>query len=135
MPAMLFVRGLIAFFVLNFIFIVTLVAVSYYLFIKTERFFYRILILDFTHTLFLAPIIFVIVVALGGASQAVVEGVAGTILFRYTQYAIATMFVLLFAQILIIPWSLFCNRLFINNGINGKGKTRLAANTAHNSQP
>ena len=108
MPGMLFVPELFLFLLIYLIFIVGIILLSRSLFIKAVRPFYKFLVLDLAHTIFLAPLIFVFVAGIGGTSQAVVEGVAGNIFARYTQYAVYTIFALLLAQILIIPWSLFC---------------------------
>lgn len=92
---------------LYIIFITGVVIASYRLFIRANRFFYKVLTLVLAHTLFLAPIIFVFIAAMGGASMAVVEGVAGSVLVRYTGYVLHTTYVLGYFQIFIIPWSCF----------------------------
>lgn len=108
-PGLLFFPGLPLYFTIYLIFTIAIVITSYLLFIKTDRYFYRFIILDFAHTIFLAPIVFVLVAGVGGVSQAVVEGVAGSVFYRYGQYTIYTIFILVLGQIFIIPWSLFCN--------------------------
>lgn len=110
-PGMLFSPRLLPFLIIYFIFIIGIVILSHLLFMKTNRSFYKFLVLDLTHIIFLAAIIFVPIAGMGRVSQAVVEGVAGNIFYGYKQYAIYAIYVLLFAQIFIIPWSLFCNFL------------------------
>ena len=68
----------------------------------------QILILCLSHVVFVFPIFFLMSAAIGGMSMAVVEGVAGNVMQRYSQYAIMGRFLTLFSMIVIIPWSILC---------------------------
>jgi hypothetical protein len=50
---------------------------------------------------------FVISAALGGASMAVVEGVAGSVITRYVQYAVSALVLTLLGNLLLVPWTFF----------------------------
>lgn len=68
-PGLFFLPGLILFFLLYIVFIAGILYSSYALFTKVAGSFYKIVILDLTHTLFLAPLIFTFIAGLGGARR------------------------------------------------------------------
>lgn len=61
-----------------------------------------------SHAALIFPLVLVMCAALGGMSQAVVEGVAGGLLTRYSQYAVMAAIMTFISMIAVAPWSAVC---------------------------